>query len=359
MDGDRYIRQTTLADFGDAAQEKLRRSKVLVIGAGGLGIPVLTYLNAMGVGTLGIVDADVVSLSNLHRQVLYSESDIGRPKVDVALEKLQAQNSQTVLKAYHAFLTRENALQLLADYDLVVDASDNFPTRYLVNDACVILNKTFIYGALHGFEGQVSVFNYQNGPTYRCLFPDMPGPDEVPDCNENGVLGILPGIIGNFQALEIIKVITGIGECLSGRLLLYDALTSAVQKIGFKAKSENLRIQALRDTYNFDCAVPEEAITIKPEDFFEVLQRQTPQLIDVRTPKEFQSHHLPVAKNIPLSELNDRKGEIDFTQDVFVICQSGIRSRKAIRSLQKVHNQARFFNLEGGMNQIRAYGVAH
>jgi molybdopterin/thiamine biosynthesis adenylyltransferase len=206
MNPKRYIRQTILKGFGAEGQRKLANAKVLVVGAGGLGVPVLTYLNAMGVGTLGIVDADVVSISNLHRQVLFTEAMVGLLKVHAAAEQLQKQNPETKINAYPTFLDLSNALEIIGNYDLVVDATDNFPTRYLINDACVILNTPFVYGALHGFEGQVSVFNYENGPTYRCLFANMPMADAIPDCNENGVLGILPGIVGNLQALEVVKL---------------------------------------------------------------------------------------------------------------------------------------------------------
>ncbi|HET8735821.1 MAG TPA: HesA/MoeB/ThiF family protein [Pricia sp.] len=391
MDYERYNRQTILTGFGEEAQKKLRRSKVLVVGAGGLGIPVLTYLNAMGVGTLGIVDDDIVSVSNLHRQVLYCEGDVGRPKVAVTLEKLKAQNSDTLLRAHNSFLSRDNALQIITGYDVVVDASDNFPARYLVNDACVILKKPFVYGALHGFEGQVSVFNYQGGPTYRCLFPTMPGPDEVPDCNENGVLGILPGIIGNFQALETVKVMTGVGEPLSGKLLLFDALSNSFQKIGFSARPENLEIHRLLPSYDLECGTrfadttdvngtadvdgttnvdraagshPAAAFDsasdrkeIDAEAFLGLLEKEILQLIDVRTPKEFARQHLQIAQNIPLSELETRQNEIDFGEKVYLVCQSGQRSKKAVRKLQAFRPDAVYINLSGGMNRIQKHGV--
>jgi adenylyltransferase/sulfurtransferase len=311
----------------------------------------------MGVGTLGIVDNDMVSLSNLHRQVLYSEQDIGRPKVDVALERLKAQNSETELNGHETFLTIENALEIIAEYDVVVDASDNFPTRYLVNDACVISKKPFVYGALYGFEGQVSVFNYKGGPTYRCLFPTMPKPDEVPDCNENGVLGILPGIIGNLQALETVKVVTGVGEPLSGKLLLFDGLSNSFQKIEFSAKPENLQLNGLRPSYDFDCNTDLSAVDA--ETFLALTDKESPQLIDVRTPKEFSRNHLEIAKNIPLSELNARQNEIDFDEKVYVVCQSGVRSKKAIGQLQDFSPDATFVNVSGGMNQIKKHGVAY
>ncbi|SDE59198.1 adenylyltransferase and sulfurtransferase [Pricia antarctica] len=357
MNFERYDRQTILAGFGIDAQKKLHQAKVLVVGAGGLGVPVLTYLNAMGIGTLGIVDNDVISISNLHRQVLYSEAEVGQSKVGVAITKLRNQNSETVIIAHETFLTQENALNIIADYDLVVDASDNFPTRYLINDACVILKKSFVYGALHGFEGQVSVFNHNDGPTYRCLFPNMPKSDEVPDCNENGVLGILPGIIGNFQALETVKVLTGVGEVLSGKLLLFDGLSNTFQKISFSARPENRELHGLRPCYDFECASVFNIVDA--EAFLGLTEFEKLQLIDVRTPKEFDRNHLKIAKNIPLPELDIRQNEINFDEFIYVVCQSGIRSKKAIERLSNARPDAHFINLSGGMNQIKKHGVTN
>ncbi|MBU2975838.1 HesA/MoeB/ThiF family protein [Zobellia sp. B3R18] len=357
MNIERYDRQTILKEFGMEAQLKLQSAKVLVVGAGGLGVPVLTYLNAMGVGTLGIVDNDVVSLSNLHRQVLYSESDVKKPKVATAVQKLKDQNSETQIISYETFLTRDNALEIITDYDVVIDASDNFPTRYLVNDACVILNKPFVYGALHSFEGQVSVFNFEGGPTYRCLFPEMPKPNEVPNCDENGVLGIVPGIIGNFQALETVKVITGIGQVLTGKLLLFDGLASAFQKIRFAVNPENQKIHALQESYEFNCEVPMNSIT--PDAFQKIIEEKEVQLIDVRTPKEFSRNHLSFAQNIPLSELDERHDEIAYDTKVYVVCQSGVRSRKAVTKLQGIHANANLINVEGGMNQISKHALKY
>ncbi|HEA22556.1 hypothetical protein LCGC14_1496460 [marine sediment metagenome] len=357
MNQERYHRQIILSGFGLEAQEELSRSKVIVIGAGGLGVPVLTYLNAMGVGTLAFVDSDSVSLTNLHRQVLYSEADVGRFKVDVAFEKLKAQNSETEVIAHNTFLNKQNVLQLIADYDVIIDASDNFPTRYLINDACVILKKPLVHGALHGFEGQVSVFNYQDGPTYRCLFPKMPKFDEIPDCNDNGVLGILPGIIGNLQALEAIKVLTGVGEVLSGKLLIFDGSSTTFRKIRFEAKPENLGMDTLRSDYEFLCST--DIGTIDAETFLRMSENASLQLIDVRTQKEFMRNHLLDAKNIPLSDLKTRQNEINFNTMVYVVCQSGIRSKKAIDQLLKVRPDSQFINLKGGMNQIQKHGVAN
>ena len=353
MNKERYLRQTTLAGFGTQGQQKLGNAKVLVVGAGGLGVPVLTYLNAMGVGTLGIVDADVVSLSNLHRQVLYTEDVVGTSKVLAAKNQLLRQNSNTQIETYQTYLTVANALDIIKEYDVIVDATDNFPTRYLINDACVIENKPFVYGALHAFEGQVSVFNYQGGPTYRCLFPTMPQADAVPNCNENGVLGILPGIIGNLQALEVVKIIAEIGEVLSGVLLLFDTLTQRTQRMKFKLQPGNNEIKTLETSYEFDCELPLKSV--KAEEFNTILMEHAVELIDVRTVKEFQRKHLKEAKHIPLGELTNRVAEVDLETTVYVICQSGIRSKKAIIKMQELFPGKDFVNVSGGMNQMKNY----
>ncbi|MFH6605040.1 molybdopterin-synthase adenylyltransferase MoeB [Maribacter algicola] len=353
MNSERYNRQVILKDFGPEAQQKLADAKVLVVGAGGLGIPVLTYLNATGVGTLGIVDNDTVAISNLHRQVLYGENDVGQAKVQVIVKKLQRQNSTTNLIPHTDFLNRENALQIIAEYDLVVDATDNFPSRYLINDACVVQGKPFVYGALHGYEGQVSVFNFEAGPTYRCLYPDMPKEDEVPNCNEHGVLGIIPGIIGNFQALETIKIITGIGEPLSGRLLLYDGLSQRIQKIKFNKVEANLKISELANSYEFAC--DEKMHSIEAIGLMPLLSDNEIELIDVRTDEEYSLANLKMAKHIPLSELKERQEEIDLSKPVYLLCQSGIRSRKALALLQEWYPQKTFVNVNGGMSKLHTY----
>ncbi len=357
MNLERYTRQTILRDFGLESQEKLAQAKVLVVGAGGLGIPVLTYLNAMGVGTLGIVDADEVSVSNLHRQVLYCENDVGHSKVAVAIKKLANQNSDTKLVPFDTFLTRDNAMGVIKDFDLVVDASDNFPTRYLINDACVILKKPFVYGALHSFEGQVSVFNYQGGPTYRCLFPNMPAANEIPNCNEHGVLGIIPGIVGNFQALEVVKILTGIGEVLSGKLLLYNGLEQNIRKIKFSCNPMNLKIEALQSEYAFDCL--SNLNSIDASDFGVLYQSKKVQTIDVRTMQEYQQFHLKNTVSHPLSEIENWKQQINFNEPIYLICQSGVRSVKAQLYLQDYKPKANFINVNGGINKLRSYAAKH
>jgi len=357
MNTDRYIRQTALSGFGTDGQAKLKRAKVLVVGAGGLGLPVLSYLNAMGIGTLGIVDADVVSRSNLHRQVLYTEEMVGKKKVEVAKLQLQKQNSETQIDLYPIFLEVSNALDIIEKYDIVVDATDNFPTRYLINDACVMLKKPFVYGALHGFEGQVSVFNYENGPTYRCLFPIMPKADAVPDCNENGVLGVLPAIIGNFQALEVVKVICGLGDILSGTLLLYNGLTQRMQQMRFPSQPENLKIASLATDYDFNCETPIK--TTSGLDIRNMLKDALIEVVDVRTHAEFDSDHLQGANHIPLDELERRCHEIDMNKPVYFICQVGIRSQKAIYLVQQQFPEKEFINVAGGMNLIDTHANTH
>ena len=347
---ERYVRQTSLSNFNIDKQSKLIISKVLIVGLGGLGLPTAQYLNAMGVGTLGLMDQDVVELHNLQRQILYSENDIGKSKLKVAGRKLREQNSNTTFKRFNSFLTKDNALDIIKEFDVVVDATDNFSTRYLINDACVILGKPFIYGALHGFEGQVSVFNYKNGPTYRCLFPVMPGIDEIPNCDANGVLGVLPGIIGTLQALETVKVITGVGEVLSGKLLLYDGLTQSIQKMNFVANEANQNIKKLQDDYGF--AACEVVPTIKPIEFLALPKVDDVLLIDVRNPEEFKANHLKGAINIPLSELGKAIDSIDFNKSIYLICQSGKRSKIALHKLKSERSNSTIYHILGGMNEM-------
>lgn len=346
----RFIRQTSLSNFGTDNQSKLAVSQVLIVGLGGLGLPIAQYLNAMGIGTLGLMDQDIVELHNLQRQILYFEDDIGKPKFEVVRKKLQNQNSKTIFKCFDSFLTKDNALDIIKGFDVVVDATDNFSTRYLINDACVILGKPFVYGGLHGFEGQVSVFNYNNGPTYRCLFPVMPAKDETPNCDDNGVLGVLPGIIGTFQALETVKVITGVGEILSGKLLLYNGLTQSTQKMNFVANEANQNIKKLQDDYGFtDCQV---LPTINPAEYIALPNTDDILLIDVRNPEEFKANHLKGAINIPLSELSNAIDKIDFNKSVYLICKSGKRSKIALNQLIAERPNSSICHILGGMNEI-------
>ena len=353
MKSRRYIKQIQLHEFGREGQQRLKNAAVLVVGLGGLGIPVIQYLNAMGIGRLGLVDRDKVDISNLHRQVLYDEADIGQPKVTVCIRKLSAQNPETRLEGHNAFLSPENALDIMASYDLIVDASDNFPTRYLINDACVLLNKPFVYGALHGFEGQVSVLNFYGGPTYRCLFPDMPGMSEVPNCDENGVLGILPGIVGNFQALEAVKVITGKGDPLSGKLLLYNGLNSSLHKISFPLKPENLNITGLRDAYQIpSCPADQEIDALSLVE--QLKSDASGTLIDVRSTSEYQLHPISKGINIPLAQLEKEPIPLEKGQNVYLICQSGVRSLQAKAMLESLYPGINFINVRGGLDQLQS-----
>lgn len=351
MNLDRYTRQISLKKFGIEGQRKLARAKILVVGAGGLGVPVLQYLNAMGVGTLGIVDNDRIDLANLQRQVIYDESDLGKPKTEVIFKKLTAQNSNTIFKIFDTYLDAQNATEIVSGFDLVIDASDNFPTRYLVNDICVLLKKPFVYGALHSFEGQVCVLNFQGGPTYRCLFPEMPSAEEIPDCNVNGVLGIIPGIIGSFQALEAVKLVTGVGELLSGKLLIYDGLTQRTRQVKFSLKQENQNISELQENYNSGKVHK----SISSEDLFALLNSQTKiQVIDVRSPEEYDNFHIENTVNIPLPQLGERIAEIQTGSSIYFICQSGIRSQKALKFLEQ-YDLPDLINVEGGINQYKKH----
>ena len=348
MDQNRYQRQLQLPGFGSEGQQKLTDAKVLVIGAGGLGVPVLQYLAAMGVGTLGIVDADKVSLSNLHRQVIYTSADVGQLKVACCMDKLKAQNQDIRFRAYPVFLSADNALDIVQDYDLVVDATDNFNARYLINDACVILNKPFVYGALQQFEGHVSVFNYQDGPTYRCLYPNPPSEGQIPDCNTAGVLGIVPGLIGSYQALETVKIITGIGRPLSGMLQVFDFLNNSQYQIKLTAKPENLQIRQLHVPETTEaCPAAESVSAVELLDW--IRGKKPFQLIDVREVHEFQSGHLETSFSLPLSRLNGKLPDLAKEQPWVILCQQGGRSRKAVQYLREKEPQLSLLNLEGGI----------
>lgn len=358
MISDRYTRQTALKGFGPGSQEKLQAARVLIVGLGGLGIPAAQYLNAMGVGELGLVEQDRIDRSNLHRQVLYTEDQVGKSKLEASLDFLRTQNPATRLNGHDTFLTRENALELLQGYDVIVDGTDNFPTRYLINDACVILKKPFIYGALHGFEGQVSVFGYRGGPTYRCLFPNQPTREEIPDCNRHGVLGVLPGIIGSLQALETVKVLAGLEGVLSGTLLMYDGLQQSMRRITFPLNASNLRINRLAPRYeDTHCATATET---EMESFLELWKNtQSLQLIDVREVSEFNTWHLPGSVNCPLSNPKSFRENIDPSKAVYLICAMGSRSKTAQHWLQQNWPELEVHSLKGGMERYHTLSVGH
>lgn len=337
---ERYSRHLKLEGFGEEAQLKLRSAKVLVIGAGGLGCPALLYLAAAGVGTIGIVDDDSVSESNLQRQVLFNSEDIGAPKVFAAAKKIKEQNPFITIQTYNNRITKQNALKLLADYDVIVDGSDNFATKYLVNDACVILNKPLVFGSVHKFIAQISVFNYNNGPSYRCLFPEPPEEGEMPACGEVGVLGVLPGIAGTWQAAETIKIITGIGEPLSGKLLSFNLLTNETSVFDFEACKENKELKELGE---YDIVCKNDSLTY--ENLKQIQLKKEVQLIDVREQKEYQEKNLN-GINIPVTELEKRIHELNPGLMTVVHCKSGARSRKAIGIIKEFYPAIEIYDLK-------------
>lgn len=355
----RYNRHIILSEIGQEGQDKISNARVLVIGAGGLGCPVLQYLTAAGVGTIGIIDFDVVELSNLQRQVLFGTSSLGKNKAKAAKERLQDLNSDISIIAYQEPLTYQNAIELFTQYDIIVDGSDNFETRYLVNDACIITNKPLVFGAIYKFEGQVSVFNYQNGPSYRCLFPNPPQKDAVPNCSDIGVLGVLPGIIGSMQASEVLKVILGIGNVLSGKLLCYNALTSQTSTL--KINRNETSFQSVLDEQDsfenkqinigYEIEVIEVSIS-------EMISEKNVQFIDVRELHEQPKvDHLDVTY-IPLSELETSLHKIDLSKKKALFCKSGMRSKHAVKVLQGL-NINNCFSIPQGASEINNYLKEH
>tara|TARA_R110002050_G_scaffold275455_1_gene420213 strand:+ start:21245 stop:22327 length:1083 start_codon:yes stop_codon:yes gene_type:complete len=349
----RYNRHIILSEIGQEGQDKLSNAKVLVIGAGGLGCPILQYLTAAGIGTIGIVDFDEVDISNLQRQVLFGTSSLGKNKAEAAKERLIDLNDSISIIAYAEKLTHQNALDLFNQYDIIVDGTDNFETRYLVNDACIITNKPLVFGAIYKFEGQVSVFNYQNGPSYRCLFPNPPEKGTVPNCSEIGVLGVLPGIIGSMQANEVLKIILGIGNVLSGKLLCYNALTLHNSTLKIKRNEEVIQsVLKEKDVFHkkqveFHCEVDVISISVK-----DVLFKDNIQFIDVR-----ELHEQPKIENfevtdIPLSTLENNVDKLDVAKKKVIFCQSGIRSKHAVKLLQALHIQ-NCFSVNEGASEIK------
>ncbi|MWW23798.1 molybdopterin-synthase adenylyltransferase MoeB [Algibacter lectus] len=350
----RYNRHIILSEIGQKGQDKISNAKVLVIGAGGLGCPILQYLAAAGIGNIGVIDFDVVDISNLQRQILYGTSTLGKNKAEAAKARLEDLNNDISIKAYPEKLTHKNALNLFEAYDIIVDGSDNFETRYLVSDACIIANKPLVFGAIYKFEGQVSVFNYKNGPSYRCLFPEAPEKGTVPNCSEIGVLGVLPGIIGTMQANEVLKIILELGNTLSGKLFCYNALT--LENTTLKIKRSEIAIKSvLKDKENFhlkainlNCEV--EIISISIEN---VLSEKNIQFIDVReTHEQPKIDYLPVTY-IPLSQLENQLDQIDITKKKAIFCQSGMRSKRAVDILLE-HNILNCFSIVEGAAEIQS-----
>jgi len=355
---ERYKRHLALPEFGVDAQRRLLASRVLLIGAGGLGCPLAQYLAAAGVGTLGLIDPDVIDASNLQRQVLYGVRDVGRSKVEVARERILAQNPDVKVETHALRLAAVNARELLADYDVVVDGTDNFPTRYLANDACVLLGKPNVHGSIFRFEGQATVFDAQRGPCYRCLYPEPPPPGSVPSCAEGGVLGVLPGLIALIQATETLKLLTGVGEPLIGRLLVYDALAMSFGEFELRkdpdcpACGEHPTLTELIDCDGF-CGV-EAGVEVREKSAAEVAAMRARGerflLLDVREPSEFERARIEGAELLPLGRLEGELGRLAAWQDdtVVVHCHKGGRSARAARVLAE-HGFRQVWSLSGGI----------
>lgn len=347
----RYSRHLILPEIGYEGQAQLKQARVLVIGAGGLGCPVLQYLAAAGVGTIGIVDGDVVEESNLQRQILFWVQDIGSKKATVAAEKLARQNPLVNFHAYTEFITADNAEKLISAYDLVIDGSDNFPTRYLVNDVCVYLNKPLVFGSIFKFEGQVSVFNYQGGPTYRCIYPEPSSPEDVPNCSEIGVLGVLPGLIGAYMANEAIKVICRIGIVLCGKLLVLNALENTTNLYSF-ARAVTFTAPELKPIPSPSCAsasIVQEISLAELEQW--LIEKDAVYLVDVREQHEYENYNLG-GVNIPLTSLPEQLHTLPENESIVFCCLSGKRSLYAANLLARSQFKGRICNLKGGLRSF-------
>jgi len=355
----RYSRHLILPDVELDGQKRIRNARVLLIGAGGLGSPTALYLAAAGVGTLGIVDFDTVDLSNLQRQVLHGTSDVGRPKIDSARDRIVDLNPHVIVETHRVQLTSANALEILGAYDIIVDGTDNFPTRYLVNDACVMLGKPNVYGSIFRFEGQASVFSSGDGPCYRCLFPHPPPPGLVPSCAEGGVLGVLPGLVGTIQATETLKLILGIGDTLAGRLLLIDTLGMRFHtvKVPRDPKCPACGTREITELVDYEafCGMPGGTMA-KDETFGEITPRDLAKrlaahedftLLDVREPYEWKLGRIEGARLVPLGTLEDEIPKLDASREIVVYCRSGKRSETAARQLAAAGLRAT--NVVGGI----------
>jgi sulfur-carrier protein adenylyltransferase/sulfurtransferase len=365
----RYSRHLLLPEVGVEGQEKICNSKVLCIGTGGLGAPLGLYLAAAGVGTLGLIDFDVVDLSNLQRQVAHGESSLGKLKVDSAKARFSDINSSIDIKTYNVALTSENALEIFKDYDVIVDGTDNFPTRYLANDACVLLGKPYIYGCILRFDGQASVFDAKQGPCYRCLFPEPPPPGLVPSCAEGGVLGVLPGLVGLIQATETLKIILGKGDTLVGRLLLFDALGMKFREMKLRKDKncpicgENPSITELIDYQEF-CGIPsvsaeddsaDSALEVDVQTVKDMLSNgKTFKLIDVREPSEYDICKIEGSTLIPLGLIQEKNpanlNGLGKNEEIVLHCKAGVRSMKALKAMQEM-GYTNLKSMRGGIEE--------
>lgn len=358
----RYSRHLMMPEVGMRGQEKLKAASVLIVGAGGLGSPIAMYLAAAGVGRIGLVDFDVVELSNLQRQIIHGDSRIGELKVTSAGERLKDINPYISIEEFPFYVSADNIMEIGANYDIIVDGSDNFATRYLLNDYCVFEKKPYIYGSIYRFEGQVAVFNAQEGPCYRCIFPEPPPPGMIPTCGEGGVFGVLPGTIGTIQATEVIKIILGIGTESSGNLFLYDALDLSLQKIQLRKNincmicGEKPTINTLEDTAVF-CGLHEEKLgstskekQIYPKELKELLESKVDiKLIDVRDPAELAIVQIPGSENIPYEKIIANQVTFNPQDEMVFICRNGVRSQRIVNKLL-AEGFEKVFNLKGGTN---------
>lgn len=340
-----YDRHLILKEIGNIGQSKLKKSSVLVIGAGGLGCAILQYLTAAGVGTIGIIDNDVIDQSNLQRQILFTHEDIGHNKAVIAARRLHKLNPYIAINVYEDYLSATNALSLFKRYDIIVDGSDNFPTRYLVNDAAVLTDRPVVFGSIFKFAGQVAVFNYKKSATYRCLYPTPPEKGAVPNCSDIGVLGVLPGIIGSLQANEALKLILGIGKPLTGSLLIFDALTMQQSVFSFE-KNDEIMVTSLSQDYEGFCGMPAAINEIDFQTFQDNLS--TFNVLDVRNSDEREQYKIK-SVHIPLHELSERMEELPVDKDLLVYCKSGIRSKAAIQLLKDNNYGRPLINLKGGL----------
>ena len=333
----RYERQMALPEIGISGQQKLAKARVLIVGIGGLGCPVLQNLAAAGVGTIGIVDGDVVDETNLHRQFLYTLNDSGKSKVAVAAEVVSKQNPEVELVQYPDYFTKQNCFEIVSDYHIIVDCTDNIATRYLINDVALAKGIPMVYASIHKFEGQLSVFNYQNGPTYRCLFPENETLDTIPNCNDSGVLGVLPNVLGAMQANEVLKIILKIGEVSSGKLILYNCLYNGFQ---------NIKIQKDRNSIS---KIKIESRSISATEF---LANENSLMIDIREDYEEPKLDLQSVNNVPLCELDDFLNEVDKNQKIILVCQHGNRSELAVNYLIN-RGFVNVFHLQNGIDKLQ------
>ncbi len=354
----RYHRQMILPTMGRQRQEKLTQSRVLVVGAGALGAAVLLYLVPAGIGTIGILDNDELELTNLHRQVLYSTEDVGTPKVLAARDRLEKMNPEVSLRTHFLRLNVDNALDIIREYHLVIECSDNFPTKFLVNDACVMLHKPCIIGAALGFSGQLSVYNYLDGPTYRCLMPEPPDPLTLPTCANAGVMGMVPGIIGNLQALEALKIITGQSETLSGRLLHFEGLETNFMEVPIELNPDNKKIDHLT-SYSYSC--PDYLLkkhTVEPQNFFPTLEKEGPfEVVALSDDQEFLQIKDFRWKTIPAYKIPEVVAQIPEKKKVMLICENGIKNFEALKYLLMKENCTRALALKDGLSALRILGL--